>query len=196
MTEASLYGKDGLFHQVVKQSAILNGRYVILPNGATDLNAGNILSGIELPKEKYPLVATLPPVSDVPQANDKWESFYFRMLFLCTSGYTGDNKIKYPDPLTNTSTHTVPMDWNDMKNLAFGFMKALESIQTRPASRGVWRLSQQTTWRITRVSNAGNEKTSGVLLQFGASLAIDCEFTDINIDAIVLPATEHAKHFH
>lgn len=196
MTELQLYGKDGLFHNIVKQSAVFNGRYGVLPKGGTDLNLNNILTNLELPKAKYPGVFCIPPISDLPATVQQapWECFYFRLFFLCTTGYTGDNQIKAPDPLTNTSLHTVPMDWNDMKNLALAFMNALEKLT--PRLRGQFILSQKGEWRIARLSNVQNDNLSGVVIQFEGKIAAPCEFTDINIAEIELPTAVHQNHFH
>lgn len=193
MTELQLYGKDGLFHNIVKQSAVFNGRYGVLPNGGADLNLNNTLSTIEFPKAKYPGVFCLPPISDLPATVQQapWECFYFRLFFLCTTGYTGDNQIKSPDPLTNTSLHTVPMDWNDMKNLALSFMNALEKVQKNIIRE--FRLKQKGEWRIVRLTKLQNDNLSGVVIQFQAEIAAPCVFTDINIDAI---NTTLPNHFH
>jgi hypothetical protein len=198
MTEFQLYDKNGLFHQIVKQSAIMNGRYAVLPKGAHDLNLNNLLSGLDLPTEKgkYPGVFMPAPTSELPcsiQAG-QWEDFNFRPLFLCTTNYTGDNKIKSPDFNTNSSLHTVSMDWSDMKTVALGFMGALEQIQK--LTRGQFRMSQKSTWRIIRLTKMGNDQLSGVMVMFGASIAVPCEFEDINISAIELPTAVHAQHFH
>lgn len=192
MDELQLYGKNGLFHNIVKASSVFNGRYGMLIKGG-DLNTNNILSGVEFPKDKYPGVFALPPVSTLPATVQQasWECFYFRLFFLCTTNYTGDNKIKSPDPNTNTSLHTVPMDWSDMKGLALGFMNALEKLQAK--LRGQFRLGQKENWKIVRLSHLQNNNLSGVMLQFEASIATPCEFTDINIDGI---NTDIQPHYH
>ena len=196
MTELQLYGIDGLFHNIVKQSAVFNGRYAVLLKGGADLNLNNIITTLELPEAKYPGVFCLAPISDLPATIQQapWECFYMRLFFLCTTGYTGDNQIKSPDPLTNTSLHSVPMDWNDMKTLALNFMNALEQVQKR--TRSAFRLKQSGEWRIARLSKVQNENLSGVVMQFQAEIAAPCEFTDINIADIELPSAVHQPHFH
>ena len=196
MIELQLYGTDGLFHNIVKKSAVFDGRYAPLVKGG-DLNTNNILSGVEFPKEKYPGVFALPPTSAIKDATTKnaaWECFYFRLFFLCRTNNTGDNQIKSPDPNTNTSLHTVPMDWNDMKNLALNFMNALEVVQMK--LRGQFRLGQRESWKIIRVSHVQNDNLSGVMLQFEGELAMSCTFTDIDTSAIDLTFPEHPTHFH
>jgi hypothetical protein len=196
MNELQVYGPDGLFHNIVKQSAIIAGRYGVLPKGGSDLNQNNILTGIEFPEAKYPGVFCLPPISELQSTVQQapWECFYFRLFFLCTTNYTGDNKIKSPDSNTNTSLHTVQMDWADMKNIALGFMNALENLQ--PQLRGQFRLQQGGKWRIVRLTKLQNDNLSGVMLQFEGAIATPCVFTDITITEIELPATIHETHFH
>lgn len=199
MTELFIYGTNGLFHNIVKQSAIMNGRYAVLEKGPFDLNLNNLLSGLDIPGDKYPIVACLPPASDVPgtlQGSDAWEIFQFRLLFLCRTYMTGDNQIKLPDFNTNSSLHRIAQDWADMKNAALGFMNALEQLQRKPALRGAFRLAQRPMWRIARVSSKLNDNLSGVLLLFSGELATPCEFTDINISSIEIPTDNHPQHFH
>lgn len=196
MTELQVYGNDGLFHNIVKESSIINGRYAVLEKGANDLNLNNLLNNIELPKEKYPGVFCLPPVSELPGpvAQAQWECFYIRLLFLCSTGYTGDNQFKTRQVDTNTSTHTIAMDWADMKLVALGFKNALEKIQKN--LRTEFHVKQGSPWRITRVSRTQNDQLSGVMAQFECELATSCEFSDINLSGIQLPGVIHPQHFH
>jgi hypothetical protein len=197
MSEFLVYGKDGYFHNIVKQSRILNGRYAVLPKGTVDINTNNVLSGIELPKGgKYPAVFCLPPYSTIESAQaNHWESFIFRLLFLCTSGYTGDNQIKRRDPATNTSLHSVPQDWSEMKALAMEFINALEVTFSR--SRGIFRLSQKENYRISRAAEVHNDKLSGVMLTFSGSMPVECVYSDIDPTSIVIPVQTHEpNHFH
>lgn len=193
MDELQIYGNDGLFHNIVNKSAVFAGRYGVLPKGGQDLNLNNILSGIEFPKDKYPGVFCVPPLSELKATVQQaaWECFYFRLYFLCTSKYTGDNQFKFREPSTNTSKHKVPEDWSDMKNLALGFMNALEKVQKKIITQ--FRLKQSGEWKIIRLSNVQNDNLSGVMIQFAAEISTPCAFTDINVDNvdILLPS-----HFH
>jgi hypothetical protein len=200
MDELQIYGPDGLFHNIVKESTVLEGRYGVLPKGGQDLNLNNILSGIEFPKEKYPGVFCVPPLSELPGTVQQgaWECFYFRLFFMCTTGYTGDNQFKFRDPSTNTSMHTVPMDWSDMKTLALNFMYALEKVQMKIIRQ--FRLKQRTEWKIIRLTKVQNDNLSGVMIQFPAELSSPCEFADIDstiVDQIINGiAPQHEIHFH
>lgn len=205
MDELQLYGNDGLFHNIVKKSDIMAGRYGVIVKGG-DLNLNNVLSGIEFPTATYPAVFCLPPVSVVKEVSVQratWECFYFRLFFMCTSESTGDNQLKSRDPATNTSLHKVNMDWSDMKTVALNFMNALEKLQANAALRGNFRLGQKEPWKIIRLSKVNNANLSGVMLQFEGELSVACEFTDIDItnsevlasilDGIAAP---HPTHYH
>lgn len=207
MDELQLYGTDGLFHNIVKASAIMAGRYGVIIKGG-DLNLNNVLSGIEFPTpgDTYPGVFCLPPVSAIKEVSVQqatWECFYFRLFFMCITDYTGDNQFKSRIPETNTSSHKVNMDWSDMKVVAMNFMNALEQLQRDPAVRGNFRLGQKEPWKIIRISRVNNPNLSGVMLQFEGELSVPCEFTDINItNSEVLSgiitgiAAPHPTHYH
>ena len=88
-------------------------------------------------------------------------------------------------------THTVPMDWSDMKSLGLGFMNALEKLQ--PKLRSKFRLGQKDAWKIIRFSKIQNDNLSGVMIQFEGQISVPCTFTDINIDG---EEFELPSHFH
>lgn len=191
MTELQLYDKDGLFHNIVKKSTVMAGRYHVLPNGTNDLNSSNI-TGIELPKEKYPLVACLAPASYVsPTASTaQWEHFNFRVLFLTTAEKTGDNQFKGRDPLTNTSQARTPADWLQMKTVAFAFMNAVEKLQ--PKAKAWFQLDQRNPWQVRRITRSDTDQLNGVMLSFGAMVATSCNYSDVSdetIKTIVVPGT-------
>ena len=195
MTEYQVYGKNGLFHNIVKASKIMNGRYAVLPKGGSDLNTNNVLTGIEFPKAKYPMVACLMPMSVLPASvSNQFETFNFTLFFLTTTYNTGDNKLKKPDPTTNSSLHTSPEDWSDMKQVMLGFMNSLEKIGSK--LRGEFRLDQKGNWLIGRISHYQNDNVSGVFVRFSAGVPAPCEFPDITLSEIVLPTIDHPEHFH
>ncbi|HLA53227.1 MAG TPA: hypothetical protein VK618_07975 [Flavitalea sp.] len=191
MTELSIYGKNGFFHNIVKASAIIKGNYAVLEKGAHDLNMNNLLSNLELPKEKYPGVFCLPPVSEVPGSTAQWETFNFRILFLCTTYSTGDNKTKLPDRNTNSSLAKIVGDWNAMKNVGLAFMHAVEKRKLEG-----FRLVQGTPWRIPRISIAQNDNVSGVMLMFSAQLFSPCDYSDIDLPAIANPFVNEQPTYH
>jgi hypothetical protein len=196
MDELQIYGKNGLFHNILKASAIMRGRYAVLPNGGVDLNANNILSGLDKPDEKYPMGACLAPSSYIETTLRKngMEYFNFTLFFLCRSKSTGDNQIKFPDPNTKTSLHSTPEDWSDMKTVALSFMSALETVSLKllPA----FRLGSKQNWRIQRLSEMQNDNLSGVMVNFEACLAYPCEFTDIDPNNVDTDFPTHEQHLH
>lgn len=191
MTELNIYGTDGIFHMIVKASSVMGGRYAVLERGARDLNINNLLSGLEFPQSKYPGVFCLPPQSDTDGTKGTWETFEFRLLFLCSSYSTGDNQIKFADDLTNTSLHTVAQDWNDMKNCAMSFIHALRQVEATG-----FRLSQNRNYRIIRLSEIQNDRLSGVMLLFNAAIFNSCNYEDIDMNKLELEFSNHQNHFH
>lgn len=190
MTEGQIYDKDGIFHSIVKASQIMNGRYTVLTNGSKDLDANNLLSELDVPLDKYPLVACMPPLSSV--STGSYEVFSFRLLFLCVNGQTGDHQLKFRDAATNTSLHRTSQDWNDMKEIALGFLYALSELENKA---GLY-MDSKRDWEFQRFSNKQNDKLSGVIANFSVAVPIVCEYPDIDIQSIVLPVTSHQPHFH
>lgn len=184
MTELTCYGINGLFHQIVKQSRVMSGRYAVLPKGGQDLNMNNILSGLDLPTTQFPAVFCLPPSSDLDKIGE-WENFNFRLIFACTAEATGDNKIKYPDKNTNTSQAKTVQDWTDMKAVCLSFMQVLGRLH--PKITREFRLSQSTTWRIVRFAGMQNPNLNGVMIMFSAGIFDKCEFEDIENFEITIP---------
>lgn len=198
MTEFQIYGKDGLFHSIVKASKIMNGRYAVLPHGGMDLNMNNVISGIDFPKSKYPGVFCLTPMSAFTQSSviGQWESYNFTLLFVTTTHNTGDNKLKKPDPATNSSLHTSPMDWSDMHQVMLGFMTSLET--SGRTIRPHFRLDQKGQFVVGRFSNKGNDNLSGVWVRFTVSIPAICEVSS-QWNAVELPdfeTNDHPEHLH
>lgn len=195
MTEAQLYHPDGLFHEIVKRSKIMRGRYHILPNGTSDLNT-NSLKGVELPDANgdYPLVACLAPRSTLEIGG--WEKLSFRILFLDTTESTGDNKPKGRDHLTNTSTHKVYQDWQDMKRVATAFVSALVNMPTLLSKAFV---DERAPIVITRITEIEKAKVSGVMLEFRMNIADGCmtdNVSDIDVGDMPNIFPDHVTHDH
>lgn len=191
MTEQQIYDKDGLFHNIVKMSTIMKGTYHFLVNGTADINASNI-TGLELPKErKFPLVACLPPLSDLkPSLQEaQWEPFVFRILFITNVGNAAGGNISDLNANTNTTRETILQKWESMRGVCLSFMAALESVTKK--TRGIFRLDDSRPWRFSRFANQQTDKFCGVMIQFNASLAIGCEFIDVppaSVNDIVIPS--------
>lgn len=201
MTEVQIYEKDGLFHNLVKLSQIMNGRYAAISDGS-DMNTNNVLSYLEANQNKYPVVVcTIPPSIVEPGyiLTPGKEDFTFRLYFLCTTNYTGDNQVKSRDPGTGTSLHNERFDVSDMKNVALSFMKALQSIEQ--TTRGsIFYFAPKQPYKIQRIVNAGNDKVAGVAMQFVLKVTLDCDYTDIDISGTdidtLITVPDHASHFH
>lgn len=200
MTELQIYGKDGLFHSIVKANKIMNGRYAVLPGGGMDLNMNNVLSGIDFPQAKYPGVFCLTPTSAFLNASviGQWESYNFTLFFVTTANNTGDNKLKKPDAKTNSSLHTTPEDWSDMHQIMVGFMAKLEEVSRSRELRSGLRMDQKSQWIINRFSNKGNDNVNGVVVRFTLSIPALCEFTEQwnEVDLPDFETNNHPQHFH
>jgi hypothetical protein len=195
MNEISIYGKNGLFHNIIKQSRIMNGRYQVLPKGSHDLNMNNLLSGLDLPTTQYPGVFCLPPTSDLMDTS-AWETLNFRVLFVCTSEGTGDNQIKYPDHTTNASQVNTAKDWNDMKEVALSFMNALTKIQKSMMPMADWYVGEKGSWRIVRFAQMQNDNLSGVMVMFSMNIFDKCEYGDIEVNDVDLIFPQLETTFH
>ena len=214
MDELFLYDRDnGLFKQILKQSTVMQGRYFISTNGGSDLNSSNIdaiildtLKGMVDAEQKYPCVICIPPYSTFStETGTTRENIYFSLFFICTTGYTGQNKVKQPHPSTMISTHHVWQDWKDMKECATNFMEVFDKV-TRKLKIGLLPVCNFVnvdidSMQIQRLSKLNNDELSGVHLSFRSSLAGDnCDLNDYPpdvLDIIVLPPTSiHPLHLH
>jgi len=196
LSEVQIYEKDGLFHNIVKLSKVMAGRYTAISDGS-DMNTNNVASILEAAKEKYPIVACTIPYSIIQRPG--WEDFAFRIFFLCTTNYTGDNQIKVRDPGTNTSMHNERFDVNDMKIVALNFLRALEMIQEAGKGKPVHFKDKQ-PYKLHRIVNKGNDKLSGCFVDFQLASELACDYTDIDLTGIdlntLLTVPQHAAHYH
>lgn len=197
MTEVQIYEKDGLFHNIVKLSKIMKGSYVAISNGG-EMNTNNLLSALEPAKNKYPIVACTIPKSVIGPPPG-WEDFTFRIYFLCTTNYTGDNQIKQRDPGTNTSMHGERYDVNDMKIVCLNFMAVLENIQQ--AYRGnLFHFKDKVPYVLERIVNQGNDKVAGCYISFILKAPLVCDYTDIVLAGVdintLITVPAHIPHFH
>jgi len=184
MNELDIYDKGGLFNKIVEAlpDNIFNGRYAALEKHTNEINQNNLISILDEVKEKYPLVACMPPASSVngPVKNGSWELFNFRLLFLCNDKYTGDNQLINRDHLTNTSLTRSNTDVFDMKYQSSIFLAALEEVLEKGSAPGggrminQFRIAQNSNYRFTRIVRQGTERLSGVMVDFQGQLLIKC----------------------
>lgn len=179
----------------------MQGRYSAINDGQ-ELNFNNILSKLDEVKPAFPLVCANVPYSLLDYVENGStpgiESFVFRLYFLCTTNYTGDNQIKSRDFLTNDSLHNERFDAADMKAVCLSFMRTLEQLERKTRK---FFLKDQQPYRIERVIKAANVNVSGVYITFVLQNSLECdEFTDIDITAGLQSFLDdiptHAPHFH
>ncbi len=219
MNELFLYDRDnGLFKEVLKQSTVIEGRYHVAPGYGHELNTGNLEAFIKDPKtglsdekQKYPICVCMVPRSTIVQRNGSdWEYFYFNMFFLCTTYYTGQNKVKQPDPGSGISTHHVWYDWKDMQECARNFLTVLDEVVRnktvveneieRPMAT-VFHRDHTMVVDIKRLTKFNNDRLSGVSVLFNLYLdASVCSFQDYPadvLDKISIPELNpHPLHKH
>lgn len=217
MDELFIYDRDkGLFKEILKHSTVIGGRYHLSANYGYDLNTNNLeqylkdpASGLADAGQKYPACICITPKSRIVSINgNKWEEFYFYLYFVCTTNYTGQNKIKSLDPSTNTSSHHVWYDWKDMKECAVNFLELLKKVQKKPVdSNGntvpLGSIFNVDTERadIVRLTKMNNDKISGVGLYFSAFMLADTcnlqDYTPESLDSITIPPLSiHPLHKH
>lgn len=211
MDELFLYDRDkGLFKQILKQSTVMAGRYYVSPSYGNDLNTDNLNAFLKDPKfglidqvPKYPCTVCMPPASVLNGRNDGFiEEFVFELFFLCTTGYTGQNKIKSIDKPSQTSSHLIWYDWKDMKEIAKEFLKVLTELIKVHQLKRFFAVDLERV-PVRRVSNFNNDTLSGVSVSFLVSMVDSaCVLKDYAagyLDKIIIPATDssiHALHKH
>jgi len=196
---------EELFTNVLDKSQAIKGRFHICPKYGLEINSdqlGEVMQDLvkSSSKNKYPLALLMPPRStgNYTGKNGEWENYRLVMFFLTTSFYNGANQVKFVNPNTQTSTHTIPEDWHDMKRCAVNFLKVLDQVQRQKSLiTDQFRLGQDSKI-FDPVSNIGADRASGVRLTFTASLFLGCELEDYNeadISSITVPAADsHPEH--
>ena len=210
MDELFLYDRDkGLFKQILKQSKVMEGRYQVSPSYGHALNTDNLdnflsegINGIiDLP-QKWPMCVCMPPGSVLGKDDNGSfkEDFVFELFFLCTSGYTSTNKVKFPDRATGQSMHHVWYDWKDMKEVALEFLKMLERVIKlhKLKSFMVVDFSRIPVRRITKINNDSVSGVSiSIAVDFDAEVCDHADYEDDSLSKIVLPAgIIHKLHKH
>lgn len=214
ITELFIYDREkGLFKEILKKSTVMEGRYHVSPNGGKDLDTNNLETYIKDPAnglvdafQKYPLCVCMTPRSrDVVINGKKLEEFTFVLFFVCTTFYTGNNQIKLQDKDTNTSAHSIPWDWADMKRCASSFLFMLE----KQLQRKITVKEQSVPLRLflnlgdgavyNRLTKFNNDRLSGVSVSFNMYLdatACDLEdYKDVDPNSVTIPPLDiHPIH--
>jgi hypothetical protein len=195
-----------LFKNVLRKSKAIGGRFHISAKGGLEINTdqlGEVLAEVpmaEVTLKKYPLALMMPPrsVGNYTDRSGEWETYQVTIFFLTTSYYNGANQVKAMNLNTQTSTHTVPQDWHDMKRCAVSFLQVLARVEKEKSLIAeIFRLAQQDKV-INPVSFIGVDRAAGVRLDFTCSLFLGCTLEDYNqedISTIIVPAEDsHPEH--
>lgn len=162
-----------LFTGILEQSTVIEGRFHISHRyGAQEINSdalGELIT--EVPDKKYPLSLMPPPHSRGKYSDDRgkgeWERYRIILFFVNTT-YSQDI-----NPDTKTSEHPVIKDWDEMKQCALAFKRKLEAVQ-RSTPGSVFRVPDNQALCIP-VSIVGNDRVSGIRLDFDLDMYIGCE---------------------
>lgn len=197
-----------VFKSVLSASTVIEGRFIVAEGYGNDLNTNNFddivkdaLSSVAPLGRKYPIAILLPPIETIEKYNQGWSTFSLEMYFLCKSFQTGTNDIMNLNSFNNTSDHPIKWDWKDMAECARDFRVVLNNTVKNLSLMGYIRENRREPDFIKRVSNMGNDKLSGVYIQFKYDVFVGCEindYTDQSIASITAPQmnTLHQTHKH
>lgn len=207
MNELYLYDRDkGLFKEVLRHSNVIGGRYHISPDYGHTLNTDNLKeflkdpkNGISDPAQKYPITVCMPPQSVLSTADSPLfkEDFIFQLFFLCTTGYTGQNKIKSLDKATNTSAHHTWYDWKDMKEVALEFLVILRKTIRQFKLKRYFAIDF-TNIPVRRLSNFNTDGLSGVSISFSVNMVeqqcINADYPEDILEKLTIPDPDYIIH--
>jgi hypothetical protein len=178
-----------LFKALVEQDPVLQGRFFVAEGYGNDLNANNFDNvikdavGAMTTAQKYPVAILFPPVEVIAKGYDwNWSQFRLKMYFLTTS-YYDVNGIKAQDLNTNTSDYPILKDWADMRKVA-GQFRVNFNDYTRKNGLNVVHERQNIPDFYERISKRGNDRVSGVALQWEIALNIGCPEPNYNASQI------------
>lgn len=185
--ELNLYA---LFEALIKQDPVLQGRFFIAEGYGNDLNANNFDNVIKdalgsiADAKKYPVAILLPPTELITKGYEwGWSQFRLKMFFLTTTYYQDGSDIKFQNTGNNTSEHPIKWDWKDMREVAGNFRINFNDF-TRKNTINAIRERQNVTDYYERVSNMGNDRVSGVSLQFDVNVFVGCKHPSYDISKI------------
>lgn len=194
-----------LFTNVLQKSKAIEGRFTVSSAVGQEINSdtlGQVLTDAitqNKGNKKYPLSIMMPPVSrgEFKYNQQEFEGYAISMFFLKTTYYDSNNQIANRNQNTNTSMHTIPQDWHDMKRCAVSFLRVLDKVQRSGSMLNYFRLlSGEKIFRP--VSNIGTDRASGVKVDFQIQVFAGCEIEDYDpndISTINIPvADSHPEH--
>lgn len=198
---------QAVFQAVIKQSLVLRGNFFVCPKIGTEINNANIeeiLTGLPL-KQKYPVSLMMPPrkvgfFQFTKEQDTGYNTYQMQMLFLRPSSYTAYNQPSAPLPNTPIPTHTVAETWHDMSRCAEDFLSVLKQALWYNRNTAM-NVSESNTQSIVPVTDIGNDKLCGVLLNFTLLVNSGCDIEDYPADYLELivipPVTDtHPTHIN
>jgi len=174
---------EDLNRSVLLQSAAIQGRFFLCPLGGQELNQPSLeevvkatFDGKGLQKKEYPLVIMMPPYSSGDYGKKQyWKNYSISMYFLQQHGadLPGGAGPMAMNPSNGMSNHTVIQDWHDMERVALDYFFVMRQLVTGKNLSTYYRVSDKEEVSCSPVSMIGNDRTNGVLLQYGASVFMD-----------------------
>lgn len=187
---------QSLFQAILSQSLVMQGRFFLCPKQAAELNSANISEIVTgIPSDtKYPVALLMPPRKignfqfsgeEVAGTQIGYNTYLMQMLFLRPAQYTTYNQPGTPLPNTPIPTHTVPETWHDMTRCAEDFLQVLRQV-LRSHRIMALQISENATQTIVPVTEIGNDKVTGVLLNFNILVNGGCDIEDYPSDYLQL----------
>jgi hypothetical protein len=176
----------GLCFKLIKQCAVLcprvEGRAYVLPKGVADLNSEGlgqlVLDTVNATRnERYPCIVVAPPNGAFsPDVLNRTSVDTHRLTigFFTTSFVNGDGSVKSPNKNTNTSTHHISDDWNDMLKEAKFFLAILKQAMDGQEVKTINLNSPKDKLDYTAHTNLGDKRLSGVFMQLWFNVVSDC----------------------
>lgn len=195
---------EQLFRNILTHSTVMQGRFYLCPHYGSEMNeinVGDILARTGLDKkEKYPLCIMLPPVSR-PLYGRAQKDYYRADLLFLTKTYAASNGMVKQPAGDGKSSHTIPMDWHDMKRCADDFTKVLIELVQNTNLRQFFFLNEKENPITEPVSTIGDDRVSGVVHSISFAItAAACAIEDYPVDFlthITIPTTDiHPTHLH
>lgn len=196
MNELALYQ---LFRNILAASTVMEGRFFIVRQAASEINVSNMSSVIadvldsQTIQKKYPCVVMLPPTETGYSMDNAYNTMRIDLYFLTLEGRTGDGDVKSPDLETNRSQHTREEDWKDMRECAGGFVAKLKELtRVPPLSQ---HLCMGTSQEYKRMTNRGSDGLNGVYLSFDMMMRQEvCSTAEYPAGTVIAIPTDFVPH--
>lgn len=194
---------EELFRSILQGSKTMEGRMIIAPRFGIEINSDDlhqvIKDQLERVPKKYPMALLMPPPG---RPGQKGGMIYRIIMFFLKTTYYDPSEVQdvFLNLNTQTSTHTVQSDWDEMSIAANAFSDTLEKVARRhQLSKPEFSfhiLPNQTF--VTPVSFMGNDRLSGVRLEFPLWLSAPCvevqEYEDDFVTEFQVPEAQMHDH--